>query len=245
MSLLLPIIPGTLPPGYCFSSWQQTLNDFASHMNAELADGCAFFNYGPDKPAPEFNVYPWLRTTDMRWYRFDGVWISPNPESGDPNIVRRWVTGDAGTIVADITAYDGGDGGAPSDRSGPMWEVDADFDGRSPMQAGAIPSANPPKSLLSAENYGEGAHLQGTQEVGPHTHPLNADPTIVNGDNIRVVTTGVGGPGLAMGLTAPPMTDLSVLPNKYTTVQQTMPVIHPVRGGYFLKRTARVYYAIP
>lgn len=122
-TVLLPLTPGTLPAGVCYGTEQARLNGFAENLFARL-DGSAIYSFGDTKPAPEFNAYPWLRSTDMRWYRFDGNWISPNPETSA--FVRRLFTG----TTIDLQTYDGGDAGVPSDRGGPMWEVDADFAAR-------------------------------------------------------------------------------------------------------------------
>src|SRR5688572_10156107 len=116
-TILLPILAGSLPPGICLTgpdAEQNRMVAFAENMEAQLEAGQSFYNFGDTKPAVEFNAYPWLRTIDMRWYYYSGGWISPvNYDAND----RRWY---AGTLVQ-LQTYDGGDLGAPSDRSGPMW----------------------------------------------------------------------------------------------------------------------------
>ena len=124
-NVLVPILPGALPPQYCFTTWQQALVDFANAMKAVLP-GLAYYNFGPDKPAPELQAYPWLRTVDGRWYRFDGNWVAPTNYT---DLDRRWFPG---TLV-ELQTYDGGDTGSPSDRSGPMWVEDTEQQGRVPV----------------------------------------------------------------------------------------------------------------
>jgi hypothetical protein len=74
--VLLPFQLGTLPSGSCFTSEQQRYNAYMSITYAVL-NGLAFYNIGPDKPSVDDQAYPWLRTTDGRWYVFNGVWRSP------------------------------------------------------------------------------------------------------------------------------------------------------------------------
>jgi hypothetical protein len=228
-TILLPIIPGTLVPGYCYpSSPQQLLNDFASNMQAQLAGGMAFYNYGSSKPDVGNNAYPWLNTNDMRWYRFDGVWISPNPETSAD--VRRIFRGDATAL----TTYDGGDAGASSDRSGPMWAIDHDFDGRSPMGIGDIPSNTPAHTLGLGDLYGEGTHVLVQAEL-----PNCAFKT---SQNFFPVTTDIdegqefpsGGHGARR--------QLIVTSGGSDTPHQT---VHPIVAVQFIKRTSRLYYTVP
>lgn len=237
-NVLLPIVPGNFPVGYCFPATpQEFLVDIAAHLQALLEGGMAFYNYGSTVPAPENQGYPWLRTTDMRWYRFDGNWISPNPETSAE--VRRLFIGPESGAADGVWTYDGGDGSDPSavvptDRTGAMWEVDHNFDGRSPMGPGNIPSANPATVLAVNTNAGEGAHVMSDQEVGPHSHLLPQGYEI---DGLNAT------PKLCVDAdTLTPTLQLSTNNNTYTAGQQAMPIIHPVRGVFLLKRTARAYY---
>ena len=222
-SILLPIQPGTLPPNYCPPNWQQALNDFAENMNAILAAGMAFYNYGNTVPDPAYNAYPWLRTTDMRWYRFSGKWKSPNPEQSP--YARRLFAGS----TTDLQTYDGGDTGAQSTESGPMWEVDTDFAGYSPMGPGAIPNSNPAKTLAQGEAYGEGAHTMTQQELAAHRH----ETTLSGGGN--------DGSALVWTAVTPNSVELTY-PSTTVGESEPMPVIHPVRGIYVIKRTIREVY---
>lgn len=240
--VLLPIQSGNLPPNYCFTGWQKLLVDFAAVMFAKIS-GQSYYNVGATKPAVQFQAYPWLNTTDGRWYQFSGQWISPHPWQYATSLGLRleW----EGT-EADLKLFDGGDAGALSSVSGPMWEIDHNYDGRSSMGPGTIPTSNPSKVLAVTEDFGEGAHQMTIEEVGPHIHPLQTEASITNaGGTIDVVNTGVGGPGLQIGLTGVATNVLEVLANTYATTQQNMPVIHPVRGCYKIRRTTRIYYAVP
>jgi hypothetical protein len=182
----------------------------------------------------------WRKPSTGITYNWDAgtsAWISPHPEP--PNgAVRRWFEG---TLTALLT-YDGGDTNAPGTNSGPMWTQDTNYDGRSPMGPGVIPGSNPAKTLALSEDFGAGAVAGTAQNVPPHTHPLNADASIMDGDNIKVVETGVGGRGLQIGGSGPASTDLSVQANEFTGTQEASSVLHPVRGLYCIRRTVRVNY---
>lgn len=231
------------PEGICNSlndaNWVQTLLNL-------IAQGVAKFEGSGFTVVLNQSTAPGATDRDKLWRDTDtgiiyewsgGAWIAPHPEpaSGDS---RRWW---AGTLVA-LETYDGGSVGAVSTNSGPMWEEDITMRGRSPMGPGAIPDSNPAKTLAIGEEFGEGAHEQDVEEVGPHTHPLTADPSIVTGDTINVVTTGTPSPGLQIGLTGTPSTALSVVANEYASGQQAGNVVHPVLGIFCIKRTGRTNY---
>jgi len=197
-------------------------------MDAVLEAGMAFYNYGDTVPQPQYQQCPWLRTQDMRWYYFEGEWKSP---VADYSIYERriWVGN-----PTQLETYDGGEAGAVSTTSGPMWEVDHTlFDGRSPMGVGDIPSSDPAKTLALIEQYGAGSHTQTSAEMPPHTHTLGFDtndtgsgfPQASNGENeVNVYTTSeTGGTGTP-------------------AVATPMNMVHPVVGVYFIKRTVREFY---
>ena len=234
----------TVPEGFCNSlnnsNWVQTLVNLIA-QGVAILDGSGFsvvLNQST-APGPTDRDKLWRDTDTGRVYNWDGgAWVTPNPEEPSGNARRLW----AGSL-SDLISYDGGSAGAVGTNSGPMWEEDTDMAGRSPMHPGSIPTANPAKILAVGENYGEGAHAQTTQEVGPHTHPLVTEAGITNADgSIDVVNTGVGTAGLMIGLTGPQTTPLSVQTNAYTTTQEPMPVLHPIRGLYVIKRTGRLNY---
>ncbi len=242
-NVLLPIINGTLNAGVCFASEQARLNAFTSVMNAVL-NGETFLNVGDTKPSVENQGRPWIYTVDGRIYFFSGKWKSPvqNPSPFDVRLFK-------GSLV-DLQTYDGGDTGTPSTESGPMWVEDTDFIGRSPMHPGLIPEtvSTFAHTLLVGENYGDGSHVQTTQELAVHAHfpdATKADgflghavagaPATFNvtggGDTINMAQTGTAG---GNGLTP--------------SVTQAMNWVHPVRGLYCIRRSnnpMRVWYVIP
>lgn len=205
---------------------QERLVAFAEVLTAQL-DGQAFYNYGSTKPSPENNIYPWFRTTDGRWYIYSGGWISP---VNYDLLERRWYAGD----LTQLQTYDGGDSGAASDRSGPMWTEDTDMRGRSPMHPGAIADANPAKTLAIGENYGSGSHAQTVAELAAHTHevkiPAGGNEGALPRFNTSANTTSVA--------------TVDVI-SESTGGGAAMPIVHNVRGLYCVKWTGRLYRFIP
>lgn len=235
----LPLIPVSLPEGYCPTTWQELANTIIGGSVA-VFEGSGFTVVLNQEGTPTAlqTAFLWRKpSTGLVYSYVSGAWVTPHPSAPGGDERRLFI----GSLVA-LQTYDGGAVGAVGDAAGPMWEEDTAFQGRSPMGPGAIPTSNPAKTLSVAEQYGEGAHTQTVEEVGPHNHPLAADADITNtGGTIKVVSTGVGGPGLARGETAPEVTPLSVGPNTYTSTQQAANVIHPVLGIYVIKRTARIF----
>lgn len=244
LTSLIRRYPPVFPPGFCFQNPQQYANALVDGMTLEFASDVANIGYsvGDTLPSANNRIYPWLRTIGGYpddWYWFvGGAWYSLyKAASANSSIRQLWV----GT-EADLQTFDGGEATPVSLTTGPFWEVDHDFDGRSPMGPGDIPDATPAKTLSVGEDYGEGSHQQSAEEIGPHLHPLQAGASIQSGDNIKVVTSGAGAVvGLQIGGSGNADTDLSVGANTFTTTQQKTPVIHPVRGAFVIRRTARAF----
>lgn len=227
--MLLPLQPGTLPPGVCYANEQDRLLAYAENLEAVLAGGLAFYNYGDTTPSVENQGYPWLNTNDTQWYTFSGAWRRKRPLlEQDPNYRILWV-GDS----ADIDTVGGGSA------SNPLWEIDHAFDGRSPMGPGDIASANPAKNLAVGESYGAGAHAQTAEELYPHTH--TPDPTLADGFLGHAVvgapaTYNVlgGGDTISMGQTA-------AAGGNASDDAEPAPIVHPVYGIWILKPTSNQY----
>lgn len=237
MSVLLPLQPGTLPPGVCYASEQERLVDYASNLQAVL-DGQAFYNFGSSKPDPAYNAYPWFRTTDSRWYYYSGGWISLNPDR-DPNIRRIWV-GD----LTQLQSYDGGDSGAASDRSGPMWEVDTNFAAKFPVGVGTFAGGT---SVAVNTNVG-------ADEVTLTANELPDAPVVpLDGNSAITANRSVQKSGTVTGLSSNNgdfsgtdsggiETDVNL---KIEGNGQPFEIIPPGRGVYVIKPSARLYYFIP
>lgn len=240
-TILVQVLPGVIPASFCPTgedAEQQRYEMYLSLTQFSLAAGQTFFNYGNGVPTAENRVYPWIRSVggypDRLYYYGAGQWLSKHPLPPDFTAIAPASI----TSQALLDTWDEGEAGVVGIYTGPFWTIDTDFDGRSPMGPGAIPSANPAKTLAVGEAYGEGAHTQLVNEVGPHTH--EASP------NDMVSTGGGSSVGIMRGDSGNPLTDLTILANTYAApgTQQAMPVIHPVRGRYFIKRTGRLHYKV-
>jgi len=200
-----------------------------------------------NSPPPTTDPPVWLRTTkdatsvnpldfgDMiRFYVWNptvSLWLSPHPVPASQSEVRIW----KGTELA-LWAYDGGDGTnpaftAPTDYTGAMWEVDADFAFRMPIGAGTNSvtyDSNPATVIAPGATGGEERHVLTVDELGAHNHSYSTYVANPAGpvDSIAAGTaqkydyqvTGDAGAGES---------------------HENLP---PFRGVYFIKRTARKYY---
>lgn len=247
-NILLPLIHDNLDPSFCFTTWPNFLNTLTPLLKA-VQDGQTFFNFGDSVPAPEKQAYPWLRTTDGRWYVYSGAWLSPvNYDAND----RRLYVGS----LTDLLTYDGGSNATPSDRSGPMWVEDTDFRGRMPMGPGDIPDATPSTTtvhtLTVEEQYGGGAHTLTDAEgaTGQHIHAFGKYLNGAAGYNYPgnqtvptytgAVVQGISGSTVNSDTTA----NLYTLPAGQTAGGVTptaMNIVPPVVGCYIIKPSGRLY----
>lgn len=250
--LPVKLIAPTFPEGYCPPNAQQFANDLLD--GAIISSSLALESILIQDTPPGDHSKLWFKTSAGAPYAYPTIpiyfwhpglvqWVARHPDSpGD----QKW---QEFANEAAIWSYQGGDGQDPSIFTptlvaGTFWEVDPRYLGRSPMSPGAIAGSNPAKTLGYQENFGEGAHTQGVEEVGPHTHPLNSESSIENADgSIKVVPSGSGADtGLLIGGSGVAVTALSVLANAYVATQQAGNVTHPVRGQSCIRRTGRIWY---
>lgn len=231
------VIPPAFPNGWCpdaASPWQSLANAIAQGLLITLPGAFSGHIVSDTEPSANDRNKIWDRLLgptgpyERSYQYFNGMWLATYRVPALSKETLWWRDS-----LVNLVTYDGGDANPIGDASGPFWEEDTDFQGRSPMAPGNIPSANPVKVLTVGENYGEGAHVQTLAELFPHNHTL--DPAAADGfyghatapgsfnvlggtDTVKLASTTNTGGGLAM------------------------PVIHPVRGLYACKRTARVYW---
>lgn len=243
-SALLPILPGTLPQGFCPTTEQERLVAYANNMKAVLNGGFSYYNYGADKPAPEFQAYPWLRTTDGRWYMYSGVWRSPNNYSLDER--RIWMGS-----LSDLITYDGGSAGTVSATTGPMWVEDTSMIDRIPIGAGSTAAigvnAGSASVTLTPDNMN---HWHGVGTDGGIDDPptmIRRDWTSPNNFTRRINDLNTSGSTGWMDNTTPFSSGTmgSTEPFANTTSPTAFSVIPPVKGVYFVKPSGRLYYVVP
>src|SRR3990167_6645500 len=235
-----------VPEGFCNSlndaNWVQTLINLVAQGVAKM-EGSGFSVVMKQATAPSANDRDnlWYDTDVGRMYHWDvasGAWIAPHPEEAGGD-ARRWWTG----TLTDLITYDVGSAGAVAASSGPMWEEDTDFQGRSPMGPGAIPTSDPAKVLTIGENYGEGAHTLTLAQL-PSTVTITA-PT----NQLFVMSPTGNGITQEAGADWNPSYSFNPLqPTLESSLDSTLgsyqahQTVHPVRGIYCLKRTARLNY---
>lgn len=245
-----------LPPSYCFSTPEQFALDLTAGLSGYIPGQYTTIIASESEPVAADRGKLWYKLgvggvpLGVIYRYFGGNWVSQNPEAAS-GFARRLFEG----TPAQIWAYDGGSGDdpavtAPSSAGGAMWEIDTNWTGRSPMGVGIVPTSNPSKTLSLSEDFGNGARLNLTQEVAPHTHNVwpvdngdgNADKNWSHFDAGGETCAGGTGFPISPNDACPLQTLLRADNPTYTAAQEPAPIIHPVRGCYIIKRTVRVFY---
>jgi hypothetical protein len=242
----LPIIPPTLPEGWCPSDLQEFVNETVGKAIVQFtSQSFSVLLVQASAPDATDRDKPWLKTGDDRIYRwFGGAWVSRNPEAPS-GIARRMVVGS----TAAIQTYDGGDTDPAGAASGPMWEVDTEFEGRVPVGVGTIPGSNPVVTLAVGDN---GGVAQTAAILPEHYHFIANDDVVSSGavppTDSTFVAQGADYQG-SSGVTEDDyrLAGTSTEPTLGRTstageADANISAIQPVRAVYFIKRTSRVYY---
>jgi hypothetical protein len=216
-----------LPVGYCPTNYQQLANDVISGTQATFNSsiGNSFFNLGASIPALNNQVYPWLDEDGNWWIYKDGYWLRKNPVAIGSSERRVYV----GTTT-DLQTYDGGNTNTLSNWSGPMWEVDTEFEARFPVGAGTFAASGVvvvQGKVTSTAVAGEDKHTLTVPEIPAHSH--NFFPLVTADAN------NGGANGVQYGTTA----NVATSSTGGDAAHNNLP---PFYGVYFIKRTSRVYY---
>ena len=230
---LITLTPPNLPVGYCPTNYQQLANDIVggTQANFNSAIGNSFFNFGPTTPALNNQVYPWLDENGNWWIFQSGYWLRQHPIAAGSAERRIYV----GTTT-DLQTYDGGNTNAPSNWSGPMWEVDTLFEARFPVGAGTFAASGVVSvngTTTSTAVAGEDKHTLVTSEMPKHSHTMTWDSQDTAGGN-QLKT-------LYYGPDANVLNDI-VKNSGDSGGDAPHNNLPPFYGVYFIKRTARVYY---
>ena len=224
---LITLTPPSLPIGYCPTNYQQLANDVISGTQATFNStiGNSFFNFGASIPTLNNQVYPWLDEDGNWWIYKDGYWLRKNPVAIGSSERRVYV----GTTT-DLQTYDGGNTNTLSNWSGPMWEVDTEFEARFPVGAGTFAASGVvvvQGKVTSTAVAGEDKHTLTVPEMPSHTHSFFP---LVTAD-----ANNGGANGVQYGATA----NVATSSTGGDAAHNNLP---PFYGVYFIKRTSRVYY---
>lgn len=160
---------GTLPEGFCFSSWPQVFNSFTSLLSGYLPGNYTVWNYGNTEPTAENRGIPWLRlnvdgSPDKIYVFWGGNWVSPHVVPYESPEIRIW-----SGLIADLVSYDGGSPGVVTDTTGPMWEEVVAMRALFPVGAGTFGSG----AVVGVGDLGgEEKHSLIATEMPPHTHDI-------------------------------------------------------------------------
>lgn len=227
----LALNAGQLPYS-CYPSDPQTLINDAFRLGSALMPTIKGVVIGDSSPPTSDQDKLWIKTSSGapigQFIFFNAKWVWPHAAPAGGSERRMWV----GTI-ADLITYDGGDVNALGPASGAMWEVDANFDNRIPIGAGATAALN---TNAGATTY----TLIGT-DIPAHTHTIGVDGTGNATDGLvgelRAAATNVD------FLPATPANSLGVTRPNQTAAATAFSILNPVRGLYLIKRSSRVYIA--
>jgi hypothetical protein len=223
-----PVDAATLPQGSCPASYQELADLLASIYSVTVNTSNTGIVVSATKPADTTVVWKQLGTDGrpVRDYYFvGGIWLSRHTmESGS---IIIW-----DGALPDFTTFDGGDANPLSAVSGPMWEEVTELRARFPVGAGTLPSAT---VLAVGDTGGEEKHTLTLAELPtaltiPHQQTSNnpAEPYLQHDDTDE---EDIGVNADAADNTVPGS----------STPANNMPPYYTV---YFLRRTARQYFAV-
>lgn len=244
---LITLTAPSLPANYCPASYQKLANDIIGGTQATFNStiGNSFFNFGPTYPAINNRIYPWLDENGQWWIYDQGFWLRKNPVTAAYE--RRIYVG----TTTDLLSYDGGDGTATATTTtGPMWEVDTEFEARFPVGVGAFVASGAVAVMGKATStaiVGEDQHKLTIPELAAHTHDVaikvfghggeDGDRSAADGGTTSNTVTN--NTTIFPSSTIDPDLDAKAVSVGGDIAHNNLP---PFYGVYFIKRTIRVYY---
>lgn len=220
----LQIIESGTPAGLCYTTLSADIPIIAQYLRAIFSGN--EWNTGSGTPAAEDRGKPWVRTNsdgsdDGIWTFYNGFWVQKHSMAPGSVIMFEGAS-------TDIETFDGGEAGAISSMTGAFWQEVTEMAARSPIHPGTLPSGT---IINVGDNIGEEEHVMTLGELIEHSH------------DIQVWTSGATGGDGAEVLNEP---DPGTERTKSTEPEGSAPpdafnVIHPSRGIFFIRRSARLY----
>jgi len=267
----LELVAGTLASPYeCYQPLYEQMMG-RGHAVASAVTGILIQDAVPD---PADQDKGWIPTSGgvpryagytFVWHAVLGHWVARHEIAADD--IKRYPTPYPDTLVnfnTYLQTYDGGDAGAVGPASGPMWEVDPQFEGSVPIGVGLIPGSSPATSIVeggdtsdSLGGTGEYEHVLTGAEgaVADHAHPVGlfnpsggtGDDAFFNWAAAPITVPNYTGKYIQGG--GGPITSPETTADIYTlkaadgagVVSDPHNNMQPYLGVYFLKRTARIW----
>lgn len=243
----LSVIPPQLPPNFCPADWQALVNAAVGGAVVQLENsGFTVLITSASAPSPADRDKLWYNTNDNRTYNWNntvGAWTSKHPYSASSYAHIFW-----GNTLTALRSFDGGDGSttAPAAAVGAMWEEDTAMQDKFPLGVGSLAVLN---ATGGASNVAIArANLPNiTLSVLTDIIGLNGVGTPENVVGSTYGSEAVAGSGRAVDGTSVDQ------PGRYKTKAQTeslnggiaqtnLAIMPPYIGGYWIRRTARIYY---
>lgn len=245
MSTNISLSMGTLSSS-CFDSLQSMWVDGVSQMTGTVLDGSLKYIISETAPGADDQDKLWIKLSGgapvRQYVYYNGAWVWPHaiPPSDSRLQIYKGSS-------ASIDTLDGGSVGAVGSATGPFWEIDTDLSGKFPLGAGTLPSGTAVDSgttggsetvtltseqLPDHEHLGE-AYYRAVAGASSPTDPSGlADDTLH--ENSGHTTNGSYNNFNKAGV---------VTTSTVGTTGQAHTNMPPYYGVFFLKRTARQYYA--
>lgn len=244
MPIPMQVTPGTIPTGFCPSSEQQRFNLYASLLSVTFPLSASLFNFGNTVPIPDQQSFPWIRTNsdgtlDGLYVYANGSWVRPHSIPANSPVLFPY-----NGSLASIDTYDGGESGAVTSDSGPMWKV-ATNDGAAPASDGSNVIAYGQMLVGYSTDFPQGAsggeinHTLVLPEIPAHVHPAARGLFLEN--------FGSGGQSSGSASTQNTDPNTGYAGGNGTTTDTPGPTVGhnnmpPYFSIYWISRTSRIFY---
>ena len=244
MSTNISLSMGTLSSS-CFDSLQAMWVDGVSQMTGTVLDGSLKYIISETAPGADDQDKLWIKLSGgapvRQYVYYNGAWVWPHalPPSDSRLQIYKGSS-------ANIDTLDGGSAGAVGSATGPFWEIDTDLSGKFPLGVGTLPSGTAVDSgttggsetvTLTSDQLPDHEHLGKAYYRSEQSSGGPSDPS-----GLGDTTEHESG-----GHTASTSNNWNVAGVQTTSTVGTTDQAHtnmpPYYGVFFLKRTARQYYA--